>query len=249
MAETIETNTPQPTIITPCFENEEPTYESFTISAEEAADILGVNRSRLSQLTSKGIFSFEKRKIDTRNRLFYKLSELLNHQRNQFQQNYSFSDKTYKELPKEEMIKASIEKKEDKLEFKNIVKNFAENKRYINKNLKSAYELYQKEKKEDFVEETNNKLKEIYEKQTESNEYIIKQQRMLLKEKNYFQQKANFHDLKFKEIIEYMSLINKQIQELEKTLQQTKMHLKTQYNSKHWKQKKAKYITKLTSRR
>ena len=65
----------------------EENIESFTIGAEEAAQILGVNRSRLSQLTSKGVFTYERRKIDTRNRLFYKLSEILNHQRSQFQGN------------------------------------------------------------------------------------------------------------------------------------------------------------------
>lgn len=56
-------------------------FESFTIGAQEASDILGVNRTRLSQLTSKGIFAFERRKIENRNRLFYRLNDLLNYQR------------------------------------------------------------------------------------------------------------------------------------------------------------------------
>ena len=67
----------------------EESTESFTISSEEAAQILGVNRSRLSQLTGKGALAFERRKIDTRNRLFYKLSDLLSHQRSQFQGNFA----------------------------------------------------------------------------------------------------------------------------------------------------------------
>lgn len=35
-------------------------FESFTIGAEEAAEILGVNRTRLSQLTTKGVFAYER---------------------------------------------------------------------------------------------------------------------------------------------------------------------------------------------
>jgi len=61
------------------------TEESFTLNAQEAAEILGVNRSRLSQLTSKGVLRFEKRKVHTRTRVFYKLTDLLNHQRSQIQ--------------------------------------------------------------------------------------------------------------------------------------------------------------------
>lgn len=56
-------------------------FESFTIGAQEASEILGVNRTRLSQLTSKGVFAFERRKIENRNRLFYRLNDLLNYQR------------------------------------------------------------------------------------------------------------------------------------------------------------------------
>jgi hypothetical protein len=64
-------------------QNNDEGNESFTISAEEAAQILGVNRSRLSQLTQKGVFAFERRKIETRNRLFYRLNDILSHQRSQ----------------------------------------------------------------------------------------------------------------------------------------------------------------------
>lgn len=55
--------------------------EHFTINSDKAAEILGVNRTRLSQLTSKGLFPYERRKVDSRSRLFYRLTDLLNYQR------------------------------------------------------------------------------------------------------------------------------------------------------------------------
>lgn len=51
--------------------------DSFLVSVDEASQLLGVSRTRLSQLTTQGTFSFERRKIDTRNRLFYKRSEIV----------------------------------------------------------------------------------------------------------------------------------------------------------------------------
>ncbi len=87
MNENTEANTHLPSIngyqAPQSAKNNEEVNESFTISAEEAAQILGVNRSRLSQLTQKGVFAFERRKIETRNRLFYRLNDLLSHQRSQ----------------------------------------------------------------------------------------------------------------------------------------------------------------------
>lgn len=53
----------------------------FTINSHKAAEILGVNRTRLSQLTSQGIFPYERRKVDARSRLYYRLNDLLNYQR------------------------------------------------------------------------------------------------------------------------------------------------------------------------
>ncbi len=58
-----------------------PNNEHFTINSIKAAEILGINRTRLSQLTSKGLFPYERRKIDSRSRLFYRLNDLLNYQR------------------------------------------------------------------------------------------------------------------------------------------------------------------------
>ena len=62
---------------------EENPEASYTVEVAEAADLLGVSRTRLSQLTTKGVFSFERRKIETRNRLFYSKDELLRYMRGQ----------------------------------------------------------------------------------------------------------------------------------------------------------------------
>lgn len=53
--------------------------DGFNLGVEEAAALLGVGRTRLSQLTSKGVFSFERRKIGIRNRLFYRKNEILDY--------------------------------------------------------------------------------------------------------------------------------------------------------------------------
>lgn len=57
--------------------------ESFSINSDEASSILGVSKTRLSQLTQKGQFSYERKKVGTRSRIFYKLSDLLDYQRHQ----------------------------------------------------------------------------------------------------------------------------------------------------------------------
>ena len=57
--------------------------ESFNLDAEQAASVLGVNKTRLSQLTSKGVLPFERRKVETRSRVFYRLNDLLSYQRGQ----------------------------------------------------------------------------------------------------------------------------------------------------------------------
>jgi cell pole-organizing protein PopZ len=55
--------------------------EGFQLEVNEVAELLGVTRTRVSQLTSAGQLSFERRRVGTRNRLFYKRSEVLAHQR------------------------------------------------------------------------------------------------------------------------------------------------------------------------
>jgi len=84
-------------------------FESFTVGAIEASEILGVNRTRLSQLTSKGVFAYERRKVENHNRLFYRLNDLLNYQRNStygnLNSNFAFTERPNqwgrpKEMPK-----------------------------------------------------------------------------------------------------------------------------------------------------
>jgi len=55
--------------------------EGYQLEVNEVAELLGVTRTRVSQLTSSGQLSFERRRVGTRNRLFYKRSEVLAHQR------------------------------------------------------------------------------------------------------------------------------------------------------------------------
>ncbi len=54
--------------------------EEYTLGALDASEILGVNRTRLSQLTSQGILSFQRRKIGSHHRLFYRPSEISQYQ-------------------------------------------------------------------------------------------------------------------------------------------------------------------------
>ncbi|NBO38096.1 DNA-binding protein [bacterium] len=55
--------------------------EGYHIDVNEVAQMLGVTRTRVSQLTSTGQLSFERRRVGVRNRLFYKRSEVLAYQR------------------------------------------------------------------------------------------------------------------------------------------------------------------------
>jgi hypothetical protein len=54
--------------------------EEYTLGALDASEILGVNRTRLSQLTSQGVLSFQRRKIGSHHRLFYRPSEISQYQ-------------------------------------------------------------------------------------------------------------------------------------------------------------------------
>lgn len=56
-------------------------HEGYQLEVHEVAQLLGVTRTRVSQLTSSGHLSFERRRVGTRNRLFYKRSEVLSHQK------------------------------------------------------------------------------------------------------------------------------------------------------------------------
>jgi predicted transcriptional regulator len=72
--EDVEMNTTLP----PC--PQENTSEGYSLDVNEVAQILGVTRTRVSQLTSTGVLSCERRKVGIRNRLFYRRSDVLNYQ-------------------------------------------------------------------------------------------------------------------------------------------------------------------------
>lgn len=58
-----------------------PLDEGYLLDVNEVADLLGVTRTRVSQLTSNGLLSFERRRVGVRNRLFYKRSEVIAYQK------------------------------------------------------------------------------------------------------------------------------------------------------------------------
>jgi hypothetical protein len=51
--------------------------DDYTTDVETAAQLLGIGTTRLSQITSRGTLSFQRRKVGFRNRMFYRKSELL----------------------------------------------------------------------------------------------------------------------------------------------------------------------------
>jgi hypothetical protein len=67
---------------------------AYDVDATTAARLLGVGTTRLSQLTTRGSLSFERRKVGFRHRLFYRKAEILAYLAQQFpssaQQNSSF---------------------------------------------------------------------------------------------------------------------------------------------------------------
>lgn len=66
----------------PSCQQEENTCEGYSLDVNEVAQILGVTRTRVSQLTSAGVLSCERRKVGIRNRLFYRRSDVVNYQQN-----------------------------------------------------------------------------------------------------------------------------------------------------------------------
>jgi len=54
--------------------------EGYGLDVNDVAQLLGVTRTRVSQLTTAGILRAERKKVGTRNRLFYKRSDVLNYQ-------------------------------------------------------------------------------------------------------------------------------------------------------------------------
>lgn len=56
---------------------------NFEVDVNEATQLLGVSRTRLSQLVSKGVLGFERRRVDTRMRMYFNRTELLGYLRRQ----------------------------------------------------------------------------------------------------------------------------------------------------------------------
>ena len=226
-------------------QNNTESNESFTISAEEAAEILGVNRSRLSQLTSKGIFSFEKRKIDTRNRLFYKLSDLLNHQRSQYQsnQNYFPNSQQEKTLPVEQINNNnSLEEKPLFIGKQTINKSF-QNKNF---NLKTAKELYELEQTNDKNSKINDLINNNNSHLLEIKEQINKTFKYDTKEKNNIQNKLEQLEIKTQNILNKIAILDYNIIKQDKEQSIEKIEKK---DKKNWKNKTSKFIPTLSSRR
>jgi hypothetical protein len=59
-------------------------HAGYDVDATTAAQLLGVGTTRLSQLTTRGSLSFERRKVGFRNRLFYRRAEILAYLEQQF---------------------------------------------------------------------------------------------------------------------------------------------------------------------
>jgi hypothetical protein len=65
------------------FAENDPTNE-YDVDVETASQLLGVSTTRLSQITTRGSLSFQRRKVGFRNRLFYRKSEILDYLERQF---------------------------------------------------------------------------------------------------------------------------------------------------------------------
>ena len=229
----------------------EENIESFTIGAEEAAQILGVNRSRLSQLTSKGVFTYERRKIDTRNRLFYKLSEILNHQRSQFQGNQFHN--SYIEKP----VKYQTE---ENIEFHENNNYSAETVQLKKRNLKnqtnskvlfSAKTIFLSEQNKEEKIETKKNIHFIKEKSIQ-NENLIQSLNQYNLKKEHLLQKMILNN---KEVMNQIQLsmfqLNSDIKQLQETLKELNTKFENSLNKpiKKWKIKKTKFLPKSTASR
>lgn len=56
---------------------------AFNLDVEQAAELLGVSRTRLSQITSRGLLNYQRKKVGIRNRLFYRREDILTYMRRQ----------------------------------------------------------------------------------------------------------------------------------------------------------------------
>lgn len=236
----------------------EDNIECFTINAEEAAKILGVNRSRLSQLTSKGALTFEKRKIETRNRLFYKLSDLLNHQRSQLQnnQNYNFTSTTSNTNSYETQELTECVTPFSLEEEKTYIKAMFSKKNSLNKNNFSKHKLHSA--KSIYLAEKNNNehllLKEdinfIKEKLKQQEKYFEKIKKEFSKNEKYILKHLKCNNNFILNIQNKILFLKNEINDLKEN-NRIQIHKKTRDNSSKinalWKKKKAKFSKKLTT--
>lgn len=184
-------------------------FESFTIGAAEAAEILGVNRTRLSQLTTKGVFAYERRKIENHNRLFYRLNDLLNYQRES-----TYGNVNARVFPREKIIyeiQAEQNNTNDnndklkigKIETQNLEKPFSPKLSTTHSNPPQkfktrAYDVFEKENTKqrlNFLEEQIEHVKNMILRQEEFLEKIemhLKSQDLKINRANTKQQQKNF---------------------------------------------------------
>ncbi len=234
--------------------------ESFTINAEEAAQILGVNRSRLSQLTSKGALPFERRKIETRNRLFYKLSDLLNHQRSQIQTNQLINPYLAGKTFKQDIQELDIQPKhssiddEEKRNLKEIfTKHFNTKKRpFKNKNITLAKDLYFNEKINCENIEDKESIFFIKEKIIQQEEVIKNIKHDNIKKENNILACIKENNNSISNVQYAIILLNKEIKKLSEiseilTIKSKMKSINDMRIKSLWKKKKAKYASKLTA--
>ncbi|APJ03744.1 helix-turn-helix transcriptional regulator [Silvanigrella aquatica] len=248
------------------FINSEEVIESFTISAEEAAQILGVNRSRLSQLTSKGVFPFERRKIETRNRLFYKLSDLLNHQRSQIQGSYLSHQDKFENFKMDEKSKNFNNPDENKIIYQELSNHIIpEHKKVMafrkeasrHKIFKSAKELQLKSNQSIEHKKQSENILLIKEKLVKQLEEITQFKRDSIKKENNFlirfkENEYGIYNIQNK--ILSLQLEIKQIREIcQQIYEKKQIGIEKSNESKttkvNWKLKKAKFTPKLTTSR
>lgn len=175
-------------------------FESFTIGAAEAAEILGVNRTRLSQLTTKGVFAYERRKIENHNRLFYRLNDLLNYQRET-----TYGNVNARVFPREKVTTYEIQAEQlnTRVETQNVEKPFSPKLSTTSLNPPQkfktrAYDVFEKENTKqrlNFLEEQIEHVKNMILRQEEFLEKIemhLKSQDLKLNRTNAKPQQKNF---------------------------------------------------------
>ena len=90
--------------------------DDYNVDVETAAELLGVGATRLSQLTTRGSLSFQRRKVGFRNRLFYKKSEIDAYLQQYFPPNSQHTNQTERmSRSRREVLEANFGKDEQPL--------------------------------------------------------------------------------------------------------------------------------------